>query len=579
MKGKKMLALIMAATMLLSSVLVGCGSKTSQPTDGKTQTEKGEAKKDKVQELNLVFLEPKTLDTNKMAYNTDAIAILETQESLFRTKNIDGKDEIVKAGCTDYKVSDDKLTYTFTLRENTWSDGKPVIAQHYVDSAIRFLTKKNAFRARGFGFALKNGQAYYLGKAKAEDVGVKAVDDKTLVYTLENPDQFFINKLALGHMGPIRLDVIEKGGKDFDKDPKKLVYCGPYIVKEWEKEQSLVFEKNPKFWDAKNVTIEKVTMTRIEETSTSVQMFENKQLDLMGGAQEHLEKWKKLASEGKWQFREGPSPDVTYFVINQKDGGLSGLMGNAKVRKALSLAIDRQEFLDTLIKRYYPAYGLIPNGIFCGKDGKVEYRKEYKSPLEEEYAKYKNDPAKLQALLKEGLKELGKPTDNLKDIKVTYLTSGADTRSKAQQEYWKQRFEKMLGITLVLDVKGDTNTYYEAHDNGKYDICYGGWGADFNDPINFLEIFGSSHPSNDGKFNNAEYDKFLKELENEYDATKRYEIYKKMEKILVYDEVGCIPYYYKDFRTFKHNYLKDFMQPTFGPNYEWRWAYVSGKEE
>lgn len=581
MKGKKLLSVIMASTMLLSSVLVGCGKKDTQPTDTKQAqtTEKGEDKKDKVQELNLVFSEPRTLDPNKMAYVNDTDAIAETQEGLFRIRDVDGRTENIPAGCSEFKVSDDKLTYTFKLRDNKWSDGKPVIAQHYVDSTIRFLTKKNAFRAVGFAFGIKNGYAFYDGKAKAEDVGVKAQDDKTLIITLEKPDPFFINKLALGNMNPIRLDVIEKGGKDFDIDYKKMVYCGPYVIQEWEKQHSIVFVKNPNYWDAQNVVIEKVNMQKIDEVSTMVQMFENKQLDLMGGSGDHLDKWKKAAEQGKWIFRQGPTPSTDWFKFNVKTGGLSGIMKNAKVRRAFSLAIDRQEYLDTLPNRFYPAYGLVSNGIYCGKDGKTEYRKAYKTPLEEAYSEYKGKPEKVQALLKEGLKELGKPTDNLKDIKITYLTIGATALDRQYQEYWKQTFEKMLGITLILDVKGDQNLFDEAHDNFKYDIAYGGWGADFNDPINFLETFHSNYAGNELKYSNAEVDKLIDALQNEFDPEKRLEMYKKIEKILVFDDPAVAPYQYKDFRTFKHNYLKNFMQPAFGPRYEWRWAYVSGKEQ
>jgi oligopeptide transport system substrate-binding protein len=569
-----LLSVILASTLLLSA----CSDK-SKETNGnssKAGTDKTDVKKDKDQNLTLIFLEPETLDSNAVADSSSATIVGATQEGLLVAKNTGtGVDEIVAAGAEKWETSTDGLTWTFHLRDYKWSDGKPVIAQHFVDSVLRLLQKENAFPYAFFGYDIKNGEAYNLGKAKAEEVGVKAINDKTVQFTLEKPVPFFLAKIAYPVFQPIRLDVIKAGGENWATDPTKQVYCGPYTIKEWVRNNSITMVKNPNYWNAQNIAIETVTMNDIPEFSTQAQLFENQQLDVTGSTQEYVEKWTKAAKEGKWQAFTGDTPDTAYLSLNQKNGGLSGIMSNAKIRKAVSLSFDREELIKVIYARYTPAYGMIPKSLTVGKD---EYRKVVEEPLKTDVSKYKNNPTEIQKLVHEGLKELGKDTTNLKDIKLTYITTGSDALSKQKQEWWKQQLEKNLGVTIEMKVYGDTKIYSQDRKAWKFDICLLAWNGDYNDPMTFLDMWESTNPNNFASYNSPEYDKLLKSLGTITDTAKRLEVYKKLEAKLIQEDAAIAPVYYGDTKRFIQNCVKDFGFPMFGPSYEWRWTYISGRQ-
>lgn len=572
MNKKKWLALTIAAVMVCGTMLTGCSDK-SKDTSASSDTSK--IAYDKDQHLNLVFLEPQSLDPNACSDTSTSTIIGETQEGLTRISNKDGKEDVVTpAGAKSWDISKDGLTYTFHLRDYNWTDGKPVTAQHYVDSFTRLLDQKQAFPYAYFAFDIKNAENFYNGKAKAEDLGVVAKDDKTLVITLERVTPYFIKKLSNATFFPIRLDVIKAGGEKWATDITKQVYCGPYTIKEWVRNNSITLVKNDKYWDKDNVHITQVNMNDIQEFATQAQLFESGQLDVTGSTQEYIEKWTKMAKEGKFQAFRGNTPNTDCLIFNQKNGGPSGIMKNAKVRLAFSLAFDRAEYLNTLLGRYTPAYGWVPLSLTSGS---TDFRSQVKEPLKDLYDQYKGNPQKLQELLKEGLKELGKPTDNLKNIHVKYITGDTSTSGKQAQEWWKSQFEKNLGITFDVNVIGDSTVYQSDLDDMKYDIAFYGWIGDYNDPMTFLDMFTTNSGTNIDKFSNAQYDDLYKQLLNTTDNKKRIELYTEMEKILVADEAGIAPVYYGDTRRFLQTCVKGFQYPLFGQTYEWRWAYTEGR--
>ncbi len=575
MKTKKILSMLLATTMLLTVAmgLVGCKKNTETVKTDTVETDTG-LKKDDDQHLKLVFIEPETLDPNEAQDSSSFTVLNAIHEGLARVKVVDGKDTIEPAGAESWDISEDGLTWTFHLRDYKWSDGVAVTAQHYVDSFRRLLDKDNAFAYAYFAYEIKGAEAFNMGTGKAEDVGVVAKDEKTLVITLVRPTPYFEKKLEFKAFLPIRLDVIEKGGENWKVDPTKQVYCGPYIIKEWVRDNSMTYEKNPTYWDAENVFIKTVVMNDIPEFSTQAQLFESQQLDVTGARQEYVKKWQDDAKAGKFQYAEGDIPTTWYLGFNQK-GGPSGLMTNKKIRLAMSLAFDRQDYIDTLMNRFTPAYGWVPKALQAGKE---EFREVSKEPLKDLASEYGNNPEKLQELFKEGLKELGKDASDLSKIKLKYITSGTDSASKQANEWWQQQFKKNLGIELVVEVLGNYTLYSQAKNDMKWDAVMGGWGADFDDPINFLDMFASDNDNNSVKFSNEEYSKIVKDLDNELDPETRLKQYQRLEEILVRDEVAFAPLYYSDTRRFLQNYVQDFMYPTFGAIYEWRWAYTSGRK-
>lgn len=575
---KRRIGAFLLSILLICSIgtFTGCGKSEDQAETSNNTSNK--AQKDDEQYLNLFLESPLTLDPNDARNASEIQVIGQVQEGLARVfTDENGKDKLEPAGAEKWEVSEDGLVWTFHLRDNKWSDGKPVTAQNYVDSAIRLLDPDKAFSYAFFAYDIKNAQAYYNKEAKAEDVDVKAIDEKTLQITLEKPTPQFKEKIAFVCLYPIRLDVIEKGGETWATDYTKQVYCGPFVIKDWVKDNSITLEKNPNYWDAKNVSLKKVNMTIVDELSTQAQLFDSQQMDVIQSQNdEYSKKWDSLAKEGKLQTIKVNMPSMNFIGFNQQNGGTSGLMKNANIRKALSLAINREDFVNTIYGQNSPAYGLIPNGILVGED---EFRSKYPEPLKTEYDKYKGNKTKLQDLFKQGLKELGKSED-LSNVKLIFITTGSTALDKSTQEYWKQTWENTLGIKIDMQVFGDSKTYAAARNANEYDIINMGWNGDYNDPMTFADIFisNSGFAKFFGYYSSKEYDDIFKKLDGESDVNKRGDLYSQLEEQLVVKDAGIAPYMYGRQNYYVQNYVKNIYMPMFGSVYEFSRAYTQGRK-
>ena len=525
MKWKKLTALAMAS-MMIATILSGCGGGNSEEkSSGKTAESSSEAKPDEKQELVLNNVDCKVLDVNDARNANEFVLLSHVQEGLFRVfSDKDGNDVVENAGCESYEVSDDGLTYTFKLRDYKWSDGQPVTAQHYVDSIKRLLNPENGFSYSFMAYDIENAEAYYDGQASADDIGVKALDDKTLEIKLRANIPFFIKKLTNVCFDPVRLDVIEKAGDQtkYNADYKLHVFCGPFVIADHTKGNEIVLEKN---------------LANISKTS----------------------------------------PSCNYMCFNQHTGGLSGLMNNAKCRKALSLAINREEMNEVVYSGInIPAYGLIPAGMLVGEE---EFRTVAgEEPLKADYDKYKDDNEGLQKMFKEGMKEAGVDKD-LKDVELTIISSGTTVQDQAIQEYFKQTWEDRLGVKVNVNICADTSLFVDERNNNRYDLVFMGWNGDYNDPMTFMELFntGSGYAKFMGGYSNEEFDKMFDSLAEESDMEKRAETYVAMENNLINEQAGIAPIFYSNKQFFVQSYVKDMSFPTFGSAYEFSRAYISGK--
>lgn len=584
MKLRKSLKAVITATMVLTIGLTGCASSSNtggvqveSPQPGEeVGTDSGSLALAADQTLNLFFETPTTLDVNDVRNQSEFQVLSQVQEGLVRVFTDEAGNETVEpAGAESWSVSDDNLVWTFKLRDYKWSDGEPVTAQNYVDSMIRLLDPEKAFSYAFVAYDIKNGEAYYNGEVAKEEVGVKAIDDKTLEITLQKPTPEFEKKIVYVCLFPVRLDNIEAGGESWATDYTKQVYSGPFIIKEWIKENSMILTKNPNYWDAENVHLETVNMTIVEEASTKALMFESEQMDVVQGQPNYTEKWKQMAEQGQFKYIEGTLPSTTLIAFNHNTGGMSGLVGNAKIRQALSLAMDRQELLDLIYGRHFPAYGLIPYGI---QTGDSNFRDDIVEPLKAIYDEYNGDSAKLQALFKEGLKELGK-NEELSDVTITLITAGSTTEDKALQEYLKQSIESKLGIHFNVSVLADSKLFVAERNENRYDMLLNGWNGDYNDPMTFMDMWitDSGFSKFFGFYSSENYDKIFATLDGEMDKTKREQIYAELEKEIIADNAGIIPLYYRDSKVFVQNYVQDLSTPMFGPSLEFSRAYISEK--
>ena len=240
---RKILAVLLSATMLLT--VAGCGN-SNKTSNNSSNSEK----LDDEQVLNTIYFEVATLDANDCTDNQSSSILAAVQEGLTRVENDGTGDKLVPAGAESWETSEDGLTWTFHLRETNWSDGEPVIAQNYVDSFMRILNPNNGFAYAFLAYDIVGAEEYNTGSGSVDTVGVKAIDDQTLQFNLKYAVPYFLSKISYAVFHPIRLDVIEKLGDKYASEIKDTVYNGPFIIESWDNGNSMVLVKNDTYWDA-----------------------------------------------------------------------------------------------------------------------------------------------------------------------------------------------------------------------------------------------------------------------------------------------------------------------------------------
>lgn len=538
------------STFLISGLVVmlftGCGSKDSV-TQKNSKT------------LNLTTGAVKTMDSVKATDSESFNIVQNTQETLLVYDN----DKPVPGAAKSFEKSKDEKTYTFHLRDGLkWSDGKKLTSKDFKYAWMRMLDPNVAAGYSFFLFGVKNGENYFNGKAKAEDVGIKTPDDKTLVVELENPIPYFSQLVAFPALAPQREDIVEKQGDEYGSKEDGLVFSGPFMISNWQRGAKIELVKNPNYWNEKDIKLDEVNLSQIGEANTQYQMFLSGQLDVMFKVNgEYIKELQKGVKEGKWGEASGVMPTVFYNQFNFK---ANKILQNEKIRQAFSIAINREEYTKDILKSGVPAYGLVPDGILVGD---MNYRKEVKEPLKEIINK---DPKKLFI---EGLKELGLDPDPSK-YHINFLLQGSSSTYKNLGEYLQNTWKDKIGVNIKLSIPADFSDFLRKEDAGEFDIAMAGWGADYNDPMTFLDLFGVKNGSNYGKYNDPKVNETLEKLQTETNINKRLDMYKEIEKIEVAENPAVAPTYYLDIHSFQKKYVHGMQYPKFGGSYQLRWAYI-----
>ena len=567
-KFKSLAALALSAAMVLS--MAACGSdsgSTSAAVSGSGSAAETQTAASGNQNLNILLNGTvNNLDPDASSWTGEYQIVTQSQASLLRIITDDNdKDTYVEDGCESYEVSDDGLTYTFHLRENYWSDGEKVVAQQYVDAALRALNPDNGYSTTEF-LPIKNAQAYYDGECDASELGVKAVDDNTVEYTLESPNSEFLYYIAYRAGYPCRQDVIDKATSTYGTNVDEMVFNGPFKVTSWVKENSVTLEKNDKYWDAANVKLDTVTMQYVAEHSTQATLFDAQQLDIVPYNDDYGADWEAQAADGKIDYvnKVGTYSDFLVFAI--ENGGKSGLMGNANIRQALSLAVDRQELCDTVWGRYEPAYTYVPSAVTCGGE---TYNTAGEGLVKDLQAQYSTDEA-LQELFKKGLEELGKDTD-LSAVTIDFVVEADNVARQTQAEYLAQTWQNKLGIQVNVDVTTDAEERQQQMD---YDVGVNGWEGGAS-PYNYLFVvnvpYGLKYLT--GVYTNEHVNELLGQVTSITDSAKQAEMFHEIENTIL-EEAGVCPLYFTDIKFFQQTYVKGIYYTNFGPEFDFSHAYI-----
>lgn len=538
----------------LATLLVGCGGQSSSAS-GNAQT------------LNLTESDdPTTLDVNDMRNSNENDILSEVQEGLTTIQSTNGKDKVVLTGAKSYTKSADGLTYTFKLRDAKWSDGKAVTAQQYVDSFRRLLKKENAFSQATNAYFIKGAEAYNTGKGSAEDVGVKAINKNTLQIQLAYAYPSLLSDLSSVVYYPVRLDKINQvGNKKWKTDVKDQVFNGPFKLTAWKKNDKITLEKNPSYWNAKKVKLQKVTYTTTDKPSTVLSLMQSGQLDALSASGKQIADFNKLAKSNKLFSRTQNGPGTTVLIMNQHNGGTQGLFKNTKVREAFSLSINRNDYNKAVSDGQDKlTYTMAPPTLNVGS---TNYGKYVGNPLKEAQAQY-NTKAKRQALLKEGLKELGKSTD-LSKLNFVYLTVGSDDTGT----WLKQAIKEQLGVKVTIKTAPDDASFIQIRNNNQYDLMNNGWSASA-DPNSYLSLWNSNNGFQKffGGYSSKTFDDLDNKLNGNLPTKERLALYKQLETQLVAKDFGVVPLTNPQSKVYINKSVKNLQTTVFGGTFNYTYA-------
>ncbi|MDQ1912974.1 peptide ABC transporter substrate-binding protein [Paenibacillus sp. GD4] len=551
MKFNKLLVLTTVAAMLGTTAC-------STDSGNKNQSAGTDAAKAPAQELRInLSAEPPALDSSIATTNPTFTILNAINEGLYRL-DAEGKAQPALAKELP-KISADGLVYTITLRDGlTWADGTPLKASDFEWAYKRTLDPATKAKYATMLAWIKGGAD--LNKAKPEELeakkaalGVKAKDDKTLEITLERPVAFFTDQLSMPIFFPQKPDFVKTQGDKYGADADKVIGAGPFKLEKWDHEQQLVMVKNDKYWDAANVKLNKVTVNVVKDPNTSLNMFETNQVDLT-----ELKGEQPKMYEGKPELVFKKEFVTAYLMFHNTK---NPAFGNAKIRQALGMAVDRKAFTETVLGgTSVPSTGLVPGTMLDGN--KQEFRKTAGE------AQPKFDPAKAKQLLAEGLKEM-----NMTSLPKFKLTSDDTETSKKSIEFIQAQWKQNLGV----DVDGEPLPFALRVKNmqeNNFDALIALWGADYNDPMTFLDMWLSDNKSfNYVAYNSKAYDDLVKAADKEVDVAKRAKMLVDAEKILMND--GAIsPLYFRTRPYAKRANVEGLILPSMSKEWELKWTYL-----
>jgi oligopeptide transport system substrate-binding protein len=576
MNNKRKFMTLPIILLICISMLAGCGNNTStnksnekeettnSETSTNTDSSNGSANEIKMDDEQVFIYSDKSditglnplINTSGPDNGFQGI-ILETLVEKVADEN---SNAIIKpTAAKDWIISDDGTVYTFNIRENAvWNDGVPVTANDFVYTFRQMATPSvgstNAWLYEGiilnYSEALYNDGKDPKYNKKPEDIGVKAINDKTVEFTLVKPCGYFLQLLSGAK--PVRQDKYEEWGQAYGSSIDKLVTNGPFVIESWDPNVQITLNKNEKYWDAENVKLQKIERKVLQDEPTIVQALLSGDIDVADAKDPN---WMKMAKEdGRFNTIVTPDHAPEFYGFNCKNKYFK----NKKIRLAFSLSIDREKYVEDLRNGQAEAlYSLMPSITNVGDklySERVDGRNQIIKILQEKYP----DP---KALLIEGLKEEGLDPDPAK-MEVSLSTRGTTEYSKKSSEWQLQQWKEKLGVTITIDMI-EWNIMWDKVDAGDYDICTAGWGPYYNDPNGLLAIY---EPEN-GFFNSdksgwtgTDAEKFSELLEQASESTdnqERAEILLQAEELLVGTAV-IAPTYCKNDTTFAEKYINGY---------------------
>lgn len=553
---------MVALTAGLAAILSACGGEQESATD--TESTAGQGELDSVQELRLTTGSGiPTMDSVLADDGVSFTMLNNAGEGLYR---LDQQDMAVPAMAEgEPEVSEDGLTYTFKLRDANWSDGSSVTAHDFVFAWQRAADPETGSTYGPYMMAgtIKNAAAIAEGKLDKSELGITAQDDQTLVVSLERPIPYFLSLMAFGTFYPQKEAYVTEQGDQYAMDSDKLLSNGPFILAKWDAAaMSWELERNPEYWDAEKVKLDKVEFNIVPDAGTGVNLYETGEADRAGLAGEFA-----MQYVGNDEVVRILKPSVYYLQFNQEREGESTPLANPKLRKALALSFNKQDLADVVL-----ANGSIPADFLVPTDFTFNANNEDFRKVNGDMMEFNAGEAK--ALWAEGLEEEG-----LTEVTLEYL-SGDTELSKKIDAYMKDQMEGNLeGLTLEMS-QVPFNVLLDKNEAQDYDIQSTGWGPDFQDPITFLDMYATESPQNTMSYSNERLDGLLEQASGELalKPEERWQALAEAERIIVEEDAAIANMYQFGSMALQKPYVHDVIAHPFTGDFSYKWAYISGRE-
>lgn len=525
---RKFISIIIVMTLVTMS-LVGCGS-TQDPqvetsdssTDASSEQNNSNEQSNDLAENTATEVdqtlvwnigsEPKTIDPGLNAASDGGDVINNMFEGLMR--EVDGKLEPAMA--ESYTISDDKLVYTFTLRDGLkWSDGESLTAYDFEYAWNRVLDPATASEYM-FIFSEANVDTF------------RAIDKQTFEVTLKSPTPYFLGLTAFYTFFPVKESAVVQGPDGgWAVDPDTSVVNGPFMLKEYKNADRIVLTKNPHYWRADQVSLDQIEALMIVDEATALTGYESGQIHVID-SMPNAEIPRLLAEDPSFMIL--PQDGLYYYAFNTTVEP----MDNAKVRRALNLAIDRTAIVETVTKG-----GQIPATTMVSQSSRDHNGNVF--AVEAGDSGIPVDSSGVEKA-RELLAEAGYPDgEGFPVLEIMYNTSeGHKSIAESIQEMWKQN----LGIDVTL-TNQEFAVFQDTRKQGNFQIARAGWLGDYSDPMTYLGMFISNSPMNYANWNSAEYDQIIETAKTQAPAERFDLLYKAHDMIM--DASAYLPiYYYTD---------------------------------
>ena len=494
--------------LFISLFLAGCGQKPTRDID--------KANKEGVLLVG-IGPDPEGLDPHCV----NGVTAQNVLRSLFEglVKPDEKTLEAIPGVAESWTISDDGLIYTFHLRKNArWSNGDPLNAYDFVFSFQRLLTPALAAPGAASFFVIKNAEAFYSGKVAFSEVGIKAENDFTLIFTLLQPTPYFLSLLMQTAAYPVHRATLEKCNGTFSRDPlwtrsDNFVSNGAFKLMQWKIGECVEVVKNEHYWNRTNVRLNGIRFRPISDVATEERAFRRGQLHITENVP--YIKIKEYYNNQPSLLKVHPYLGTFYYIFNTHVKPLD----DVRVRMALNLALNRNSLIgsDLFQIKHRSTFQLVPEGC-------QNFRCH--NPVVED-----SDRAR------QLLAEAGYPNgENFPRLTLTFNTAeGQIFLATAIQEMWK----KELNIDVEL-INIEWKVYLQKRREKDYQIARGGWIGDYNDPTTFLNLWTKNNPNNFTYWSNEQYSQLLALAAKEISPERRIHYLEEAEAIIL-KELPMLP--------------------------------------